>query len=505
MAGEPDPAGENIRLRAANTRLRQVVDRQAAELDAARTQIAEQGARIEALTARVEQLAGLVEQLKARLGQNPRNSSVPPSSEGLRKKPAQPRQRGLRKPGKQPGSQGKHLAQTADPDEVVVHTPRRCEGCGGGLEDAPVVGERVRQVFDLPPVRLVATEHRAQRRRCGCQTVTAAAFPKHVTGRPACYGPGVKAVIAYLLGQQHLPVDRTAQLLADVFDAPVATGTIAAVLPEAAARAVPAVDAIRAALRAAEVACFDETGVRVAGRGHWLHCASTETLSYYTVHPKRGVEAMDDAGVLPSFVGVAVHDCWRPYWRYALTHGLCNAHLVRELTAVAEQGAHQDWAKFLIEVLLCANQWAKQARAAGLGTVPAERVAAIRARYHGHLAQARQANPIVTGQRRQTKAVNLIDRLDRHCDEVLRFLTDLRVPFTNNLGERDIRMAKLQQKISGGWRTLAGAQAFAAIRSYVSTARKQGVNALDVLRDAFAGQPWMPTATGPPPDLAAAA
>jgi transposase len=504
VVGEPDLAAENARLRAANAKLRQVVDRQTVELDAARARIGEQAARIEALAARIEALSGLVEQLQARLGQNSRNSSMPPSAEGLRKKPAQPRQRGLRKPGKQPGSQGKHLAQTADPDEVVVHVPKRCEGCGGGLEDAPVVGHNVRQVFDLPPIRLVTTEHRAQHRRCSCGRITAAVFPAHVTA-PACYGPGLKALIAYLSVYQHLPTDRTAQLLADVFDAPVATGTIAAVLAEAAGRAAPAVEAIREQLATAEVACFDETGVRVAGRGHWLHCACTEALSYYTVHPKRGVAAMDDAGVLPGFAGVAVHDCWRPYWHYDVTHSLCNAHLVRELTGIAEQGGDQDWAEFLIDTLLCAKAWADQARTAGVDAVPTDRIAAIRARYHGHLAQGRQANPIMTGQRRQSKAANLLDRLDRHCEEVLRFLTDLRVPFTNNLGERDIRMAKLQTKISGGWRTLAGAQAFCKVRSYIATARKQGINALGALRDAFVGNPWIPPATRPPPDLAAAA
>lgn len=503
MADEPDLGGDNARLRAANARLREVIARQDAQLRAQAEQIAASEARVSALTDQVAALSEQIAELKARLGQNPRNSSVPPSSEGLRKKPAQPRQRGARKPGKQPGGEGKHLAQTADPDEVVVHTPKRCDGCGGGLDDAPVTGEIIRQVFDLPPIRLVCTEHRAQRRRCGCGSVTTARFPDQASG-PACYGPGVRALIAYLSCYQHLPTDRMARLLDDVFGAPVATGTIANILAQAGGLVAPAVAEITRGLTDADVVCFDETGARAAGRLHWLHSASTSWLSLLTVHPKRGKDAMDDAGVLPGFSGVAVHDGWKPYRGYTnATHGLCNAHHIRELTALVEQG--QDWAAYLIETLLAANTFAAGARGAGLDAVPAEQVAAIRARYNGLVAQGREANPIRPAPRKQTKAANLVTRLDRHRDDVLRFLSDLRVPFTNNQAEREVRMAKLQQKISGGWRTLAGAQTFAATRSYIATARKQDLNPLEVLRRAFAGDLWIPTATGPPADLAAAA
>jgi transposase len=447
------------------------------------------------LTAQVASLAARVEELEARLGQNPRNSSRPPSSEGYAKPPARRAGGGKRRPGKQPGSGGAHLAQVADPDEVVVHVPRACHGCGAGLGDAPVVDVTTRQVFDLPPLRLGVTEHRAQRRRCACGTATTAAFPDGVSA-PTCYGPGVRALIAYLGVHQHLPTDRLAQLLGDVLGAPLATGTVAAVIAQAAAAVAPAVDAIRARLAAAPVAHFDETGARVAGRLHWLHSASTSELTLVVAHAKRGVEAMDAAGVLPAFAGTAVHDGWAPYRRYDVAHALCNAHHLRELTAVAESG--QDWAGHMIDVLVTAKRHVDAARSAGADRLDPTLLAAIRARYEGHLAQGHAANPPPPGRgAARSKAANLLARLERHRDDVLRFTVDFAVPFDNNQAERDIRMAKLQQKISGCWRTLAGAESFCAVRSYVSTARKHGVGVLDALRAAFTGRPWLPARADP--------
>lgn len=441
------------------------------------------------------ELAARVEELEARLGQNPRNSSRPPSSEGYAKPPAR-RTGGGRRPGKQPGSGGAHLAQVADPDEVVVHAPPACRDCGAGLGDAPVVDVSTRQVFDLPPLRLGVTEHRAQRRRCACGTATTAAFPDGVSA-PACYGPGVRALIAYLGVHQHLPTDRLAQLLGDVLGAPLATGTVAAVVAQAGAVVAPAVQAIREQLAAAPVAHFDETGARVAGSLHWLHSASTAELTLVTAHAKRGVEAIDAAGVLPAFHGTAVHDGWAPYRRYdEVTHALCNAHHLRELTAVAESG--QDWAGHLIDVLVTAKRHVDDARAVGAERLHPDVDAALRARYDGHLAQGHAANPTppAPGAAR-SKAANLLARLERYRDDVLRFTVDFAVPFDNNQAERDLRMAKLQQKISGCWRTLTGAESFCAIRSYISTARKQGAGVLDALRAAFTGRPWLPARADP--------
>jgi transposase len=461
---------------------------------------AEQAQVIAALQARV---VGL----ERRLGKDSSNSSKPPSSDGLRKPSRAERdaeeQPERRRPGKQPGAPGAHLAQVAEPDEVAWHAPERCGGCGADLVGAPVAGVEARQVFDLPPLGLRVVEHRVERRRCGCGTTTAASFPKDARAA-ACYGPGVRALVCYLCVHQHLPVDRAGQLLADVLGAPLATGTLAAVVAEGAAGLDGPggfIQAVRAQLAGAPVAHFDETGARVAGRLHWVHSASTSLLTLVTVHPKRGKVAMDQAGVLPGFAGVAVHDGWAPYWRYEVTHALCGAHLLRELEGVAE-GPGQGWAAGMAELLIDVKLAADRARAAGAGRVEDAARARLHARYARLLADGRAANPPLPatdrrrGRARRSPAGRLLIRLDTHRDEVLRSLDDCRVPFDNNQAERDLRMVKLQQKISGCWRTPAGAQGFLALRSYLATARKQGMNPLVVLGQLFQGHPWLP-APGP--------
>ena len=449
-----------------------------------------------ALTARVAEL-------ERRLGKDSSNSSRPPSSEGLGKPPAPRQQRrgGGRRPGKQPGAPGAHLAQVGDPDEVVVHRPERCDGCGGDLTLAPVVGVEARQVFDLPQVRLWVCEHRAERRQCACGHRTAGVFPG-VARAAACYGPGVRALGAYLGAWQHVPVERASGLLDDGVGAGVSAGWLGGLVAEAAGGLGGFVERVREQLAGAEVAHFDETGARVAGRLHWVHSASTPMLSLFTVHPKRGVVAMDAAGVLPGFRGVAVHDGWSPYWRYPkATHALCAAHLGRELEAAAELPG-QGWAAELGEWFTIACAQAASARDSGAGRLQATILAGLQDRYDRILATGRAANPVPPRppgrrRRRRAPAACLLERLEVHRGEVVRFLEDLRVPPTNNLAERDIRMVKLQQKISGCWRTLDGAQAFLTVRSYVATARKHGINPLVALRRLFEGDPWLPTAAPP--------
>jgi transposase len=478
------------------------VDRAGVEAEnaALRARIAEQDAEIEALR---QQVAELV----ARLEQNPRNSSKPPSSEGYTKPaPTSRRTSSGRKPGKQPGAPGKHLARVADPDTVVVHVPTSCESCDADLADGEVVGVTARQVFDFPPFRLHVTEHRVEQRRCGCGTTTAATFPTVARG-PACYGPQVRGLAVYLLAYQHLPYERAARLLSDVLGAPVSAGTLTSIMSEASGRLAPFCEAVRSELAAAEVVHFDETGARVTGSLHWVHSASTDRCSLYTVHPRRGEYAMDAAGVLPDFAGVAVHDGWTPYRRYpGITHGLCNAHHLRELAGAGEQPG-QGWAADMATVLGETLETVDAAKAAGADRLEAATLERITRRYAEVIAAGHAANPLPprSGKRGRTaksKAANLLARLDGYREDVLRFAADFTVPFDNNLAERDIRMIKLQQKISGGWRTLAGAEMFCALRSYISTIRKNGVHMLTALVQVFNSDPWLPTSTRP---LAAAA
>jgi transposase len=468
-------------------------------------QLREANARLVAANAEqaslIARLNARVAELERRLGKDSSNSSRPPSSDGLGKPPAPRQQRrdgGGRRAGKQPGAPGAHLAQVADPDEVVVHRPVICASCGGDLTLAPVTGVEARQVFDLPEVRLWVCEHRAERRACACGHITCGGFPA-VARAAACYGPGVRALGAYLGVWQHLPVERASELLDDGVGADCSAGWLGGLLPEAARGLGGFVERVREQLTRAEVAHFDETGARVAGRLHWVHSASTPLLSLFTVHAKRGVAAMDAAGVLPGFGGVAVHDGWSPYWRYPkATHALCAAHLLRELEGIAELPG-QGWAAELTEWFTIACGQATLARDAGADQLAPAVLVGLTDRYDRILAAGRAANPVPPRppgrrrRRRRSPAARLLERLETHRSEVLRFLEDLRVPPTNNLAERDIRMVKLQQKISGCWRTLDGAQAFLTVRSYISTARKHGINPLVALRRLFEGDPWMPT------------
>lgn len=448
----------------------------------------------------IESLVARVGELEARLAKNSQNSSKPPSTDNPFVKPPPRSLRGKsgRRPGKQPGQGGARLEPHAEPDEVVVHIPGSCQGCGGDLTGAPVVGEQARQVFDLPPIRLQVTEHQAQARVCGCGHVTTAGFPTQASA-PTCYGPGVAALAVYLMGRQHLPVARTAELISDVLGAPVSTGWLSSLLPAAAGRLAGFLAATQDALRSAPVAHFDETGGRVAGRLWWVHVACTGEATLYHRASGRGKDSMNLGGVLPGFTGIGIHDGLTSYRGYEMGHGLCNAHHLRELAGIAEATGAL-WPTEMSGLLVEINTAVKTAKANTKTSLSPRRLASFRARYRTIIAHGWAAHPPPppTGKQGRPKlgpAGSLVRRLDIHQDDVLRFATDFTVAFDNNQAERDIRMIRLQQKISGGWRTETGADAFLSVRSYLSTARKHHRNALDVLTELFTGSPWIPATT----------
>jgi transposase len=361
----------------------------------------------------------------------------------------------------------------------------------------PIVESQSRQVFDLPEMpRLDCVEHWIQKRRCECGHLTSSSFPEGVSA-PVCYGPRIRALGIYLVSYQHLPYERAAEILSDWAGAPISVGTLRAFVAQGADGLEQFLAEIRSQLAGAEVAHFDETGGRVDGRLGWIHSASTETLTLLSVHRKRGVEAMLDAGVLGGFRGVAVHDGWAPYRQFIeALHALCGAHHLRELIAAEEQG--QAWALGMGCLLLDTKDLVAQAKAAGRERLSRRVLAELHSSYREVIALGYEENPGLAGEHdgrrpKRTKAQNLLLRLDQREREVLRFAHDFRVPFDNNLSERDLRMVKLQQKISGCWRTTEGAEHFLAIRSYISTARKQGQRPIDVLTQLAAGRPWLPT------------
>lgn len=466
-----------------------------AENERLRLAIAERDAVIEGLRAEIAEL-------RARLGSNSSNSSRPPSSDGYAKPTRQQRrdaQRKARKAGKQPGAEGSHLARVEDPDEVILHDPLSCEDCGSSLEAADISGEECRQVFDLPERKVVVREHRTRKKRCSCGKETKAAFPPEAIN-VTCYGPKVRALAVYLVCAHHLPFERAALVMSDICGLSISVGSVVNMIEEAALGLGGFGVAVREALRVERVVHFDETGARAAGKLFWVHSASTDQLTAYLVHANRGGKAIDEMGLFVlhdeegntiwTFDGIAMHDGWQSYRSYDVVHALCNAHHLRELQAAGEVW-DQKWALDMIALLTSAKSAVEQAKRKGASGLDASTYHGILSRYGRLVRQGFQANPRRPGQK-QSKTYNLLVRLDEHRQDVLRFTSDFDAPFDNNQAERDIRMVKLQQKISGCWRTLDGARHFLRVREYLSTARKQGQQAFDVLVALFEGRPWMP-------------
>ena len=437
-----------------------------------------------------------IAELEARLRQTPRNSSRPPSSEGLGKPaPRSLRKKSGRKPGGQDGHKGATLMQVARPDREIRHEPGACRGCGAVLAGRPVTGVERRQVFDLPPVRAEVTEHQLIERECGCGHRTKAAAPHGAEG-PVQYGPRIAAIMIYLYLGQFLSKQRTAQALAELFGAPLSSGTVAALSARAAGRLGGFLEHAREQIAASPVAGFDETGFRAEGRLHWVHCARTGKYTLLMVHPRRGKEAIEAMGVLPSFAGIAVHDAWAPYDTCTTPdHQLCCAHALRELQAVtdAAPGGRWCWAAQAAGALTRIQQLVSEAISQGRDAAdPAALAAQVRLYRSAALIGASQtaARSGALMKKHHALARRLLDRQD----DYLRFTTDLRAPPDNNGTERDIRMAKLKQKVSGCLRTTAGARQFCAIRSYLSTAAKHGLGFFDALVMLAEGEPWMPAA-----------
>jgi transposase len=415
--------------------------------------VIEQARVIAELRTRVAALEAENAELKRRLGMNSTNSSKPPSSDSPFVKPAPKslRRRSGRKPGGQPGHPGSTLALVDDPNERQRHEPGPCMGCGASLTDAPEVGMERRQVFDLPPMTVQVIEHQLVARRCGCGTTTCGAAPLGVTA-PVQYGPRLTAIVLYLYVGQFLSKKRTAQALAELFGTPVSEGTVAAMTARAAAGLDEFLIRVGDRIAEAEVAGFDETGLRVAGRLAWVHCARTGKYTLITCHPKRGREGINDAGVLPRFRGVAVHDAWAPYDTYLEAgHQLCCAHAQRELAAVADlAGPDVDWcwATQAGDALVAMQKLIADATAAGADAVDPDDLAS-QVRLYRSAAQIGRTQTAARSSTVMRKHHALARRLlDRQAD-YLRFTTDWRVPADNNGSERDIRMIKLQQKVSG--------------------------------------------------------
>ena len=458
---------------------------------------------IVALQRENQKLKVRIKELEERLAKNSRNSSKPPSSDGyLKPAPQSLRQPSDRQPGGQPGHEGTTLQMVNKADHVQWHrVPRRCE-CGYLLEDEPLMDYERRQVFDLPEIKIAVTEHRTEIKWCpACAKEHKGCFPEDVTSGVQ-YGPHFKALVIYLRGYQLLPSSRTAELCKDIFKAAVSEGTLDTIFRCGGDRLKDFMVHLKEQMISSRVAHFDETGLSLNGKNHWLHSVSTTEATYYAMHQHRGTEAIDDIGILPEFHGTAVHDGWPAYFQYEQCwHGLCNAHHLRELIFIKEQ-LHQSWAQLLIGCLLVIKEKVEQAKEQGLTSLSDRQISYWSHRYESIIAKGYRANPWhdppihqrKRGRPQKGKARCLVERLDCHRDKVLAFMLDFNVPFDNNLVERDVRMAKLKQKISGTFRSAEMADAFCRVRSFISTVRKQGLQLQEAIESIFSSSPLMPLA-----------
>jgi transposase len=482
------------------------------ELDALAAQVLDQypgpehaslQALIVALLDLVDSLANRVAELEAEAGRHSANSSKPPSGDTLAQRQAQKARRQQwtnkdkpkRGKGKQPGAPGAHLAQVEVPDVVVAHPAPFCEGCGASLAGAEVISTETRQVFDIPTPKIEVTAHVVETRRCSCGCESTGEFPPEATA-PAAYGPVVSGVGTYLLAHQHLPVARTAEALADLVGMDVSTGWVSGLLPKAKALLEHFLIDLRYRLVASPVMANDETGAKIDTQRFWFHAATTETLTMITCHKRRGRIGMEAAGVLPGFDGVSVHDRYAQYWLFGCQHSACHAHLLRDLAAVAERASQKPWAEAMATLLLDARDATEKARSAGKASLSKRRLKAIAAAYDDIVIQAIRANPDpwLLGREKRMQAEreswNLALAFKELKAEILLYCKNLSVWFTSNIAERGFRMIKIHQKVSGGFRSVEGAEAFCATWSYVSTARKHGLSPLGVLVAAFQGRPW---------------
>lgn len=470
-------------------------------------------ALVQELCSRVTQLEKLTEQLTERVNylesihaKDSHNSHKPPSSDGLKKpKPKSRRQSSGRSPGGQKGHAGHTLEMVEHANKIELCCVERCEYCDRSLGDVHSNSFERRQVFDIPLLRVEVKEYRAELKDCPyCEQTTRGAFPDAIQ-QPVQYGSRIKSLAVYLSNYQFLPYERMSEFFRDIFFIPISPGTLVNINTTCYGNLASFESAIKEQLTNSSVAQFDETGIRVVGRREWLHSVSTLLATYYGAHPKRGKDAMDAMNILPLFQGRAIHDFWKAYFNYNCKHGLCNAHLIRELIFIHEQ-YQQEWAQDMIECLLDIKEAVNQRKEVAT-SLKEKCLKRFERRYDRILKKGVMENPCpketVTkkkrGRKKQTKAKNLLDRMKNYKKSVLAFMYDFNVPFDNNLAERDIRMMKVQQKISGTFRCHNGVNVFCRIRSYISTAKKNGKNIFESVKKAINGNPFIPCvqANGP--------
>ncbi len=446
----------------------------------------------------IAKLNQTIQELKEQINKNSKNSSKPPSSDGLKK----PMPKSLRKPsgrkaGGQNGHAGTHLAVIAQPDETVPHMPSACEGCPHYemCKGTACIAEK-RHVIDAV-VTVNITEHQAlEIPICMLHGDTRKGeFPENIKAAVQ-YGENLQALSVALNTVGAVSIKRTHEILSGVFNIPIATGTISSMVKRCADTVTDTVHVIKQKMQESGLGHFDETGTRVDKKLWWVHDASNSDYTYLDISAKRGVAGMEQCGVLPHFHGIAMHDCWASYWNYPdAQHAVCCAHLLRELTGISENHPGQKWACAFIDLLLNMKKAKDKAIGAGKESLGYYHYHKFDKQYDKLIKQAREENPLPEttakkrGRKKKGKILALVERLDHYKASVCLFIKNFKVPFDNNQAERDIRMIKVKTKVSGCFRTETGARDYLKIMSYVGTANKQGINAYEAIRKAISGCP----------------
>ena len=445
---------------------------------------------------KIQNLEARVKELEDQIAKNSKNSSKPSSTDGFKRpEPKSLRLKSGKKPGGQKGHKGRTLKMTTRPDQTVFYKVKSCSRCQKDLSKRQISEQVKRQVYDIPILQIQVTEHIAEVKVCDCGCRNTAKIPDYAS-HYVQYGPNLKTFLTYLQDYQLLPYARSAELVEDLFEHKLSQGTLYNMRQANYENLEDFETDLQTFLRCAALAGFDETGLRIAESSkplsYWLHSCSTNDSVLYHVHRKRGQEAMNEMGVLPYFKGIAVHDFWKSYYRYDCTHALCNAHLLRELIFIKERFS-QNWAQQLIDLLLKMKKSKYRATSENKTRLSEQTLKKYRRKYEDIIEKGLAENPLIKvplqkikrGRKPKTKPRNLLERFRDFPEDILRFFYNFDVPFDNNFSERDLRMMKVKLKISGCFRSLKGAQYFARMRSYVGTARKQGVNAFYAIRSLF--------------------
>lgn len=478
--------------------LREHLAQREARIQQVETLLGEQQRLLQEMQGQVETLTRQVKEWQARLAKKSHKSSLPPSSDRFVRQPKSLRKRSEKKPGGQEGHPGTTLRFPTSPDEVLEYRVTVCASCQQDVREVEACVTLRRHVVDIPAPRLLVQEHRAEHQRCPrCQHLTQASFPATVTA-PIPDGPLIGAAAVSLTHQQLVPLERTGEVLSDLLGVQMSEGTIGDLSKRTAGHLAPVEQQRKEALRQAPVMHQDETGVWVAGKRYGEHVTCTNTLTHSQVDPHRGQAALKVIGIVPGFQGISIHDAWGSSFRSDGEHAFCLVHVLRALVFQAEeQGA--PWAADLIDLLVSMKQATQQARDQGKHWLDPLEVLAWEQAFLGVLDDGDRVTPRATappgrkGRIKQRAARNLLDRLRKHQQAVFCFLEDLRVDVDNNLAERDLRMLKVQQKVSGCFRTVAGAQAFRRIRGSLSTLRTQGLPLLSALQATLGGHPLLPS------------